>query len=314
MENLLFIFNTIAPVFLIILAGFIFRRLNLLNDNFIDLSSKLVFKVSLPALIFLEISQTNFHDEFNIHHIIFIYAGTFLTFAASWALAFVLTKDPKDKGPFIQGAFRGNYVIVGLAIIENLFGGGGLAKASIYLAFLLPVYNILAVVALAVPLRKEKKLDLPKLLLEIFKNPLIIAVALSIVLGLISAKFPEPILRTLDYLGSLSLPLALIGIGGSLKLSEAVKASRLSVYASFIKIAAAPLIATLAAYYLGYKGETLAIIFIIFGCPTAVASYVMAGAMGCNNRLAGDIVALTTLGSIITLSAGLFILKLIEVL
>ncbi|HEX3074403.1 MAG TPA: AEC family transporter [Ignavibacteriales bacterium] len=309
MENLVFIFNTIAPVFLIILAGFVFRRLNMLDDNFIDLSSKLVFKVSLPALIFAELSQTNFKEEFSASEIIFIYAGTLISFAASWALASLLTKDPKDKGPFIQGAFRGNYVIVGLAIIENLLGDGGLAQASLYLAFLLPAYNILAVLALALPMRKERAVSLSGLFLEILKNPLIIAVVLSILFAAINLKFPEPIMRAFDYLGSLSLPLALIGIGGSLKISEAVKASRMSVYASLLKIAAAPLVITTIGLYLGYTGETLVIMFIIFGCPTAVASYVMAGAMGCNSRLAGDIIALTTMGSIITLSAGLYILK-----
>jgi predicted permease len=158
-------------------------------------------------------------------------------------------------------------------------------------------------------MRNNSSSNFLKVFMEILKNPLIIAVALSTMAALLQITFPEPVTRSLNYLGSLSLPLALIGIGGSLKISEAVKASRMSVVASLLKIFFAPLILTIIAFYLGYSGITLVIMFIIFGCPTAVATYVMAGAMGCNSRLAGDIVALTTMGSVLTLSAGLYILK-----
>jgi predicted permease len=243
----------------------------------------------------------------------FIYAGTFFTYGLSWFVSLFITKDPKDKGSFIQGAFRGNYVIVGLAIINNLFGTEGLSQASLFLAFVLPAYNILAVIALSEPMRHENSANFLKVFTEIVKNPLIIAVVLSTAAALLSIDFPEPIIRSLDYLGSLSLPLALIGIGGSLKISEAVKASKMSVVASLLKIFFAPLTLTIIAFYLGYSGTTLVIMFIIFGCPTAVATYVMAGAMGCNSRLAGDIVALTTMGSVLTLSAGLYILKSAEI-
>lgn len=309
MHNLILIVGLVSPVFLIIALGYLLKSLKIINENFVNLTSKIVFTVSLPALIFIEVSKISLSEVLDIKMLVFVYAGIIISFIFVWLIAMPLIKNGKDRGAFIQGSFRGNYAIVGLALISNIFGSEKLGKASLLLAFIIPLYNILSVIALTVPNRKEKQLNTIKTLWEIIKNPLIIAVIIAVPFSYYRWELPNVVFATIDYLAALSLPLALIGIGGFINFDEIKKASSLAILSSTLKLVLIPLAACLIAYELNFPAGDMGIIFVFFGCPTAIASFIMAEAMGSNGRLAGNIVLMTTLASAITITAGLFILK-----
>ena len=309
MENLIFTTNLVAPVFLIVAIGFALRKFGLINDNFISLSSKIVFSVALPALIFTEISTIKLEEILNFKLILFAYLITIISFLFSWLISIPFIKGGKDRSVFIQGSFRGNYAIVGLAIIANLYGTNSLGKASLLLSFIVPLYNILSVVALTVPMRGEKQINFVKTLVEIIKNPLIIAVIIAVLFSYFQVALPNVILLTVDYLSDIALPLALIGIGGFMSVSDIKRTSSISFSSTAIKLILIPSIGTYCAFLLGFKGEELGILFILFASPTAIVSFIMAEAMGANSRLAGNILLITTLGSVVTITIGLFILK-----
>ena len=309
MQNLILIFGLVFPVFLIIALGYFLKRLGTINDSFISLSTKIVFNVSLPALIFTEVSKVSLGEVFDIKMIVFVYSGIIISFIVIWLISIPLLKDGKDRGAFIQGSFRSNFAIIGLALISNIFGSEKLGKASLLLAFIVPLFNILSVIALMVPIRKERQLNAAKALLEIIKNPLIIAVILAAPFSYYRWELPTVITTTVDYLAALSLPLALIGIGGFMNFEGIKKASFTAILSAVFKLVLIPLAACVIAYELNFPAGDMGIIFIFFGCPTAIVSFIMAEAMGSNGKLAGNIVLMTTLGSIITITTGLFILK-----
>lgn len=308
MQNLIFSLTLVAPVFLIVALGYFLKRIGVINENFVSVSSKIVFTISLPALIFIEVSSIHLEEILNVNLILFVYAGTLVTFAAVWITAGFFTRAGKDKASFIQGSFRGNFAIVGLAIIVNYYGIDNLGKASLVLAFTIPLYNILSVIALTVPL-KEKEHKYSNTFFEILKNPLIIAVFATIPFSYFGIIIPGFLKTSIGYLSALALPLALVGIGGFLSFSDITKESSLTVISTILKLLVFPAIMTFAAYLLDFRGIDLGIIFILFACPTAIASFIMAEAMGANSRLAGNILLLTTLVSVITITLGLFILK-----
>lgn len=310
-ENIIFTANTVAPVFIIVAVGYFSKKIKIINENFVDVTSKFVFSVSLPAFIFMKIIDLDLSQALAVQQIAYIYSATILSFIIVWWISIPFIKDGRDKSSFIQGAFRGNFAIIGLAIISNLFGREALGEATIILAFLLPLYNVLAVIALTVPLRKEKKMNLKSTLIEILFNPLILAVIFAIPFSYFNLKLPPLAEITGTFLSDIALPLALIGIGGSLNLENIKKASTLAFISSAIKLIAVPLVFTLGAYLLGYRGKDLGIMFVLFGCPTAIVSFIMAESMGANSKLAGNIILISTLGSIITIAAGILILKTI---
>jgi hypothetical protein len=309
LTNIIFTANIVAPVFFIVALGYLSKRLNFINENFVEVTSKFVFNVSLPVFIFLEIINLDLSIALEVGQIVYIYAGTILSYLLIWVFSLPFIKDGRNLGVFIQGAYRSNYAIVGLAIISNLLGEAALGKASIILAFVLPLYNVLAVIALTIPLRKERKVDLKSSLQEIILNPLILGVLFALPFSYFKIHLPEIILTTGGYLSDLALPLALVGIGGSLNLENIKKASGLAFTASAIKIIIIPIVFTYGAYLLGFKGDDLGIMFVIFACPTAIVSFIMAEAMGANSKLAGNIVLISTVGSVITFAIGIILLK-----
>ncbi len=308
-ETFLFILNLVAPVFLIVGVGFVLKLFNMINDDFVSLSSKIVFNVSLPALIFTEVSNLKINELIRFDVIVFVYAGTLISFLFVWIISKRI-KTPTDRGVFIQGSFRGNFAIIGLALILNIFGKSTLGKASLVLAFTVPLYNVLSVIALTIPLKKEKRISAVSSFIEIIKNPLIIAVFLALPFSYYHLSIPFFAVKTVNYLAALSLPLALIGIGGFMKFNEVKNEIMLTVYSSFLKLIVIPFAATYIAVLLGFRGDDLGIIFILFSCPTAIASFIMAKAMGSNGKLAANILLITTLFSAVTITLGLFVLKL----
>src|SRR5690606_23410141 len=143
----------------------------------------------------------------------------------------------------------------------------------------------------------------------IITNPLILAAAAAIPFSLFQIRLPQMILTSIDHLSSLTLPLALIGIGGSLSFRGVREDLRLAFSAALLKIVLLPILVIAAAVHCGFRGPELGVLFFFFASPTAIASYAMAEAMGSNGRLAGNIILLTTMGSIFTISTGIIILK-----
>jgi hypothetical protein len=181
--------------------------------------------------------------------------------------------------------------------------------AALVLAFIVPLYNFLSVIALALPMRHERQLNLKSTAVEIVTNPLILALIFSLPFAYFKIGLNQIFLTTGNYLAALALPLALIGIGGSLNFAGMRKAFKIALSSTLMKLVLVPCIMTYGAYLLGFEGEVLGVMFILFACPTAIASFIMAEAMGCNSELAGNIVLLTNLGSVLTITLGIAILK-----
>ena len=309
MQNIIFTAEIVAPVFLIIALGYLFKRASIITDKFVTFTSKFVFNVSLPALIFFNIVRIDISSTLNFNEIIFIYVITISAYIIIWLVSNLFIKDGKNLGVFIQGSYRSNFAIVGFAIISSLYGIEALGKASLILAFILPLYNILAVIVLTVPRNKGKSINYKIILKEIIKNPLIISVIVGIPFSYFELPIHPIITKTGSYLSSIALPLALVGIGANLNIKALKEASVYAFASSSIKLIFLPLIGTFLAYEFGFKGQDLGLLFILFACPTAIVSFIMADAMGSNSKLAGNIVLITTLGSIITIAFGIFFLR-----
>jgi len=308
-DNIIFTGNVVAPVFLLVALGYFVKRIGVINENFVEVTSRFVYSVSLPALVFINIVEIDLSEAIDFNQIIYIYSATLVSFFLIWLISIPFIKDGKNLSVFVQGAYRSNFAIVGFAIVSKLFGNFALGKAALVLAFILPLYNILAVIILTVPLRKERKLNLKNTLYEIMFNPLIIAVVIGLIFSYFKIVIPSFINSTIGFLSELALPLALVGIGGSLNLQNIKKASGLAFTSSAIKVILVPVILTLGAYHFGFRGIDFGIMFVLFASPTAIVSFIMAEAMGANSKLAGNIVLISTVASVFTIAAGIVILK-----
>jgi predicted permease len=309
MEQILFSLNSVIPVALLISLGILLKKLGIINDQFIKSSSVFVFFVSLPALVFKNIAGADFSTLFDPNEVILLLVVIIVIFFIALALCFPTVKDGQARGSFIQGAFRSNIAIMGLAVMQYAFGAEGQQRGSILIAFTLPLFNILSVISLSVFIHAKKGESVKRIILEIIKNPLIIAVVAALPFSLLRLRLPVFAEDTISALGAIALPLSLVGIGGTLRFVRQRISVLPALISSAIKIFVFPLLLTVAALLLGIRGDALGVLFIFAACPSAVATFSMAQAMDNDAALAAEIIVFTTIGSIFVISLGLFALK-----
>lgn len=300
----------VLPVFLVIGLGFALKRTGLVNPGFMFELNRLIYYIALPALLFYKISTANFTVSFNGALLGGLSAGIFLVFAISYGYGVVRGYRPEVLGAFCQGAFRGNLAYIGLAIVYNAYGEAGFTVAGILLGFIVPQLNLLSVIALILPQRSGSiKMGPIAILRQILVNPLIIASFAGILWSYFALNLPPVLDRALDIITGMSLPLALISIGASFSFNKLRGELRVAALSTAMKIILTPALAGGLLYLWGVSGQELAIGILLAGTPTATAAYIMAQQMKSDAELAGAIIMLSTLCSLFTYTASLYLLQ-----
>ena len=295
-----------APVFVMLFIGVALKRLAWIDASFIHTASSLVFKATMPTLLFLSILRADLDAALQPALLSYYVVATVTTFFLAWAWA--LWRCPRaDRGVYVQGAFRGNNGIVGLALATTLYGDYGLSLGGVLAGLVILVYNSLSALILAI-YNPEGRASTAAILLSIVRNPLIIGVTAAVPFAYWQVPLPDWLLTSGQYFAQMTLPLALICIGGTLSLSVLRESSRIALSSSLMKLVWLPALATIGAWLFGFRGAELGILFLYFACPTASASFVMARATNANHQLAATIIVLTTLMAVISINFGLFVL------
>ncbi|OIN06770.1 AEC family transporter [Oceanisphaera psychrotolerans] len=308
-NSVLFSVSITGPICLLLLLGIGLRRTQMMNEGFIDSASKLVFNIALPMLLFTSIAQSDFSQMASPALILYGVAATLVVFVLLEWLAIRMTTDIRVRGILVQGAFRANMGIVGLAYVNNAYGSQGVAAAAMYVVCLTILFNILAIITLNRSLNQGENLTSGKLLKGIVKNPLIIGIVAALPFAASDWAVPDMLMKTGQYLAQMTLPLALLCTGASLSLKSGKEESGLLPVVALLRLLIIPTFITLGGYLVGFRDTELAILFLINASPTAAASYVMVRAMGGNAVLAANIIAVTTLGSLLSTSLGAALLK-----
>ncbi len=296
-----------APVFAMLFLGVALKRLHWIDNAFIDTASSLVFRGTMPTLLFIGIVKADLGAALQPELLLFFVIATLVCFAIAWAWA-IWRVPHVDRGIYTQGAFRGNNGIVGLALATSMYGDYGLSLGAVLGGVVILCYNVLSAIVLAIysPGAKTGVLAISK---SIVTNPLIIGVLAAIPFAYWQIPLPAWLMTSGQYFAQMTLPLALICIGGTLSLNSLRRSSGVAVGSSLMKMVWLPLISTLGAWLWGFRDADLAILFLYFASPTAAASFVMARAVGANHELAAAIIVITTLAAVVTTNIGLLILQ-----
>ena len=298
-----------APIFTILGLGIVFKRIGLITEDFARVGADLVFKVTLPCLLFVKLVETDFRHNLPITLVFYAVPATIGVFIVLDRLMTRWIPTPGDRGVFVQGAFRGNMGIIGLAFCLSAFGDSVVAVASIYLAVLTTLFNVLSVMTLT--RHQNRAVDAShkwRVFLEIGKNPLIIAIVIGVLVSLSRIPVPALLLTTGEYFARMTLPLALLCAGASIRLLE-FKGARALYWAAAGKLLFVPLVIAAGGALIGLRGQELGVLYLMSAAPTAAASYPMALALGGNHHLAAAIIAMTSLGSVFFITVGVFVLR-----
>ncbi|MBD1388241.1 AEC family transporter [Neiella sp. HB171785] len=302
-----FSLSVTTPILLMMVLGYVFRRRGMISADFIQSGSSLVFNVTLPCLLFLNVASADVAALIQPKLLATATAITLGSAALLWWYG--RNMAAAQRGVFVQGCFRGNMGIIGLATIVNAFGNDALAPAGIYLAIIAIVYNLTAIVVLSAAQSRSEQNLLKQTIGSMLTNPLFLAIAAGLLLALARISLPEWLMTSGRYLANMTLPLALLCVGGSLSL-ERLKGNRsLIVQASVVKLVLMPAFAVLCGAMLGFRDVNLGILYLMMATPSATASFVMAKQMAGDADLAADIIAVTTVFAVLTTTLGLLALR-----
>ena len=238
---------------------------------------------------------------------LYAFVSILVVLVLAWLIFVRLIADKKRLAVMIQGVYRGNFILFGLAIAGSLYGDAGLGIVSILTVVTIPTFNILAVIILEYYSGKE--ISRKKLIKQVSRNPLVIATVIGILFLASGIKLPKPIYKSLNDISKIATPLAFIVLGAELKFGNMLKNMKYLIFVDFLKLVVNPLISISIGKVLGFQGAEIVALLAMTACPTAVSSFTMAKEMNVDGDLAGEIVATTSLVSIATIFCWILILK-----
>ncbi len=309
MENFIYSVNATFPIFLVIVIGYVLKQIGMLNDEFVSVANKFNFKVTLPFLVFRDISSANIREDFDVVFVLFCAIATTICFFTIWGGAKLLIKDKTIVGAFVQASFRSSAAVMGIAFIQNIYGTSGMAPLMIIGS--VPLYNIYSVIVLTLEAENsgQGKEKIKKALIGIVTNPIIIGILLGLIVSLIGITFPTVVNKTVQNMASMASPLALIAIGAGFEGRKALAKIRPTIAVAVIKLVAQTAIFLPIAIQLGFRNEKMIAILVMLAAPTTPSCYIMAKNMNNDGVLTASAVVVTTLFSAVTLTCWIYLLK-----
>ncbi|MGL4263868.1 MAG: AEC family transporter [Afipia sp.] len=300
---MLAIIAAIVPIFLLIVMGFVLRRLLLKEEFHWVGTEQLVYYVLFPALLFRTLSRAKLSEVplFGVGGALLI--AVLLMAALCLALRPLLMKRLNVSGPSFTSIFQCScrwQTYVALAVAGNLYGDIGLTLASVAMVAMIPILNVMSVWVLA-HYAAPTRLSWTRILLTIAQNPFIWACALGLAANLIGLKLPTWIDDFIDALGRSSLAIGLLVVGAGLQLKGVLRPGAPALLSCALKLVLMPVFAISLGLAFGLSGTNLAIVACCASVPTASSAYVLARQLGGDAPLVAEILTLQTALAIITM-------------
>lgn len=318
-QNFLVSMNAVLPLIICMAAGYIFRVAKLVSEDFCRKCNTFCFKTFLPLMIFMNVYNSDLESAIQPGVFLFAVIATLAIFFAAFLLIpLIVRKGSTDRdgtpitaasrqAVLIQSIFRSNFVIFGYQVVANVYGSERAAVASVLAAIVVPLFNILAVFTLEY--FTNSKQGFSSVLRGIAQNPLIWGAILAFIFKFSGIVFPQPLYTGLSNMASIATPLALVVLGGTFHFDSLGKNAGAIALGVLGKIVIAPIIMVPLAVLLGFRDANLLSLMIVFASPTAVNSYTMAAAYNHDPELAGQLVVMTSIFSMLSVFGWIFILQ-----
>lgn len=303
------VLNALFPIFSLLFLGSVLRSRGLTTAAFLKTADRLVYYIFFPIMLFWKVGSAPQGSGDQWQFIGATMVAVVIAFCLSILLIRMLPVAPFQAGTFSQSCYRFN-TYIGVAVIMNSLGPAGIGYYGVMIAVVIPLINVGAVTVLiwysgvAADSREKGKIVLRALL----ANPLII----GCVLGALFARFggghfPVFIDNSLQLMSMVTLPLALLSIGGALSFRGVFRHLPLSLVAAAVKLAVLPLIGAVVFGWFGVAGVAWQAGMIFFCLPTSTAIYVLSSQLNSDTELASAAIVISTLLSFAPLSVVLIL-------
>lgn len=312
MDSLIFSLNATFPVFLLMVLGIVLRKIGWVSESFALQMNKFVFLIPLPVLLFQDLATVDFTKAWDFKFVIFCFIVTVLSILIAVLISSLL-KERSLRGEFIQSSYRSSAALLGVALIQNIYGHSVMGPLMIIGS--VPLYNIMAVIVLSYykPNNDVQKQGVWKTTIKgIIKNPMIIGIVIGLLWSILKLPMPTVLSKTVTNISAMATPMGLIAMGASFNMKKAIGKMKPAFLAAFIKLFGFCMIFLPVAIMLGFKNEQLVAILIMLGSATTVTCFVMAKNMGHEGILSANVVVLSTLLSGFSITLWLYVLRVLQ--
>lgn len=327
MQDIIFSLNVVLPIILIICLGYLVKRLNIISNEVFNGINKVCFRIFLPVSLFKSVYSASNIKDVKISFILFIIITLILMFLVFLISIKLIVKDDLQKGVILQGLVRSNYAIIGVPLAGSIAGSTGEALASIIAIVTIPIFNILATIALIIFVNNNntENRNIKNIFKNLITNPLLQAIFLGIVCLIVRIIFEKNNIgfrlsnitffyETISKIASVSTPLALFALGGLFEFSYVKKLKKQIIPTVLLRLVINPIIIfTIALIFFNFTSSEYAVLIAIFAAPIAVSSAVMAKEMNNDGVLANQLVVWSTIFSGITIFLIIYIFRLMGV-
>jgi len=301
------VFVSLAPVFLLIAAGFVAGRREWIRADAVKDLSNLVFLLLIPALLFRTMSNVHV-EQLDLRPLAAYFLAALALLGVSMALRGF---NCRSVVLGLAGVFS-NMVMIGITLIGLAYGQQGLVTlltlVSVHALILLTVGSIVLELAAARAAR-ENGGEAPHVLAtawSAFKGSLIHPIPLPIMCGLLFAQtgwaLPGVVDKPLQLLGNAFGPLSLVLVGVSLARTPMAGHWRPALVVTLSKNLVLPLLVGLSAWAFGITGLQLAVMVVAAGLPIGANVFLFAQRYNVVQDLTTASMGVSTVVSLFTLS------------
>lgn len=307
MENLVVAFNCVLPAFVMLLTGYLAKRCGAVSEEIVPPLNRFCFTVLLSLYMFNNVYTADFDSAVSPGLILFLLAQTLALFIGGFVIVSRRIEDGRRRGAYLQAAFRSNIAIIGLTLAQTLMDDAGTASMAVVITVLVPVYNILAVIALES--FGGTAVSVGRLAKSIFKNTLVIGSLLGLGFSVLRVPIPGAVMSALTSMGKAGTVLALITLGISFNFSALSGNWRQVLRLSALRLVIIPAFTVGTGVLLGFRGNDLAVTMLVSAAPMASTAFSMARMYDSDYELTGQVVVATSFFCSLTLFVWIFLLK-----
>lgn len=328
-ETLSYTLGAIVPILLIILLGYVVRRIGPWGDDFYRQLNQLCFRLFLPVQLFCNVYAIDELRAMNWRMIGYIFCGILACALMGAAAAKLFVPQRLQKGVIVQASFRSNQAVLGLPLANSLGGAEAMGFAALSTSVSVPLFNVLAVVVLTLYGSSEgRRPSVKEVTKRVLHNPLIIGAMSGVLAVLVRQLLPTaggvpvftirnqlPILfDAITRLSVVASPVMLFVLGTRLDLGAVGSILPQLSLGIFLRLIVSPLLvigtAVLFRGPLGLTSTELPSLITITSTPVAVSSAVMVQEIGGDDQLASQMVVWTTILSAVTIFCIVYVLRL----
>lgn len=307
LSNFFVALGGVVPLFCLMAVGVFVKRARMLTDEELFRVNRMVFRVFFFFMMFYNIYAADPGTVVSPLLLAIGAGGVLLTALIAAAIVCLLEKDNARRGVIVQASYRGNYVLMGVPLVSNIFGPEAVGIPTMMIAIVVPLYNVLSVFILET--FRGGRFDLPNILRGVMMNPMIVGGILGAICRAVELHIPAPILKPAAQIAAATTPVALIILGASFHGGSFHTHLPQLVGSVAARLVIVPGIVLAAAIALGMRGVELVTLIAIFATPCAVAGFAMAQQMHADAELAGNCVVYSSALSCFTIFGWVFLLK-----